>query len=61
MYSYEIEQLLKLRNYLISNYEYLKMIETSPQISRTRYNPYSNDFETWTKDDYYFRYKVYKK
>lgn len=61
MYSYEIKQLLELRNYLISNIEYLNIIDTSPQINRVRYNPYLDDFETWTDDNYYFKYKVYLK
>lgn len=61
MYSHEIEQLLKIRNYLISSQEYLNIMKTSPQINAVKYNPYSNDFETWTNDNYYFKYKVYRK
>lgn len=61
MYSHEIEELLKIRNYLISNIEYINMIDTSPQIDHVKYNPYSDDFEMWTNDNYYFKYKVYKK
>ena len=61
MYSHEIEQLLKIRNYLISSQEYLNIMKTSPQINHVKYNPYSNDFETWTSDSYYFKYKVYRK
>lgn len=61
MYSHEIEELLKLRNYIISSIEYINMIETSPQIDHIKYNPYSDEFETWTKDNYYFKYKVYRK
>lgn len=61
MYSYEIQQLLQLKNYLLSNKEYIDMINTSPQINHVRYNPYENEFETWTDDNYYFKYKVYVK
>ena len=61
MYSYEIKQLLELRNFLINNYEYLNIISSSPQITRVKYNAYSNEFETWTNDNYYFNYKVYRK
>jgi len=61
MYSHEIKQLLELKNYLISSEEYINIIKTSPQICRTRYNSYSDDFESWTKDEYYFKYKVYRK
>lgn len=60
MYSHEIEKLLKIRNYLISSQEYLNIMKTSPQINAVKYNPYSNDFETWTNDNYYWKYKVYK-
>ena len=61
MYSHEIKQLLELRNYLISNEEYLNMIFTSPQIIEVKYSPYSDEFEAWTSDNYYFKYKVYRK
>ena len=61
MYSHEIQQLFELRNYLISNIEYLNIIDTSPQINHVRYNSYSDEFETWTNDNYYFKYKVYLK
>lgn len=61
MYSHEIQQLLELRNYLITNIEYFNIIDTSPQINRVRYNPYCDEFETWTNDNYYFKYKVYLK
>lgn len=61
MYSHEIQQLLQIRNYLISSQEYLNIMKTSPQINHVKYNQYSNEFETWTSDDYYFKYKIYRK
>lgn len=61
MYSHEIQELLKLKNYLIDNKQYLHIIETSPQIKRTRYNSNTDDFESWTSDNYHFKYKVYRK
>jgi hypothetical protein len=61
MYSHEIQQLLELRNFIISNIEYFNIVDTSPQINRVRYNPYCDEFETWTSDNYYFKYKVYLK
>lgn len=61
MYSHEIEQLLKIRNYLINSEEYLNVMKTSPQINEVKYSPYSDDFETWTSDNYYWKYKVYIK
>lgn len=61
MYSHEIKELLEVKKFLINNYEYLQIMNTSPQISRVKYNPYEDNFETWTKDNYYFKYKVYIK
>lgn len=60
MYSYEIEQLLKLKNYIISNKEYFNFI-SSPQIKYVKYNPYDNKFYVSTDDNYNFEFKVYKK
>ena len=34
---------------------------TSPQITAVKYSPYTDDFETWTSDNYYWKYKVYVK
>lgn len=61
MYSYEIEQLLKIRNYLINSEEYLNIMKSSPQINHVKYSPYADEFETWTDDNYYWKYKVYRK
>lgn len=61
MYSWEIENLLKLRNYLINSKEYLNILNTSPQITHTQYTPATDEFETWTEDKYHFKYKVYRK
>lgn len=61
MYSWEIEQLLKLKDYLISNKEYFEICDTSPQIKGIEYKPFENDFYMWTDDNYNFKFKVYKK
>lgn len=37
MYSNEIEQLLKFKNFLLTAKEYIKIIETSPQIDHIKY------------------------
>lgn len=60
MYSWEIEQLLKLKNYLISNKEYFEICKTSPQIKRIKYEPFEDDFYIWTDDQYNFKFKVKK-
>lgn len=59
MYSWEIEQLLKLKNYLISNREYFKLFDTSPQICGVEYKPDEKVFYMWTDDNYTFRFSVY--
>lgn len=57
MYSYEIENLLKLKNYLVSIQEYLEIVK-SPQIDHIKYE---NDmFYLWTNDDYKFTLKIRK-
>lgn len=58
MYSHEIEELLKLKNYLVSYKEYIKIIE-SPQVDHINY--INGFFEIWTNDGYSFKIKVLKK
>ena len=60
MYSWEIQQLMEYKNYLLTCKEYIDMVFGSSQINRVRYNPYSNDYEIWTNDNYYVKFKVYK-
>lgn len=57
MYSYEIEKLLKLRNYLISIKEYLE-ITKSPQIDHIKYE--NDTFFLWSNDGYTFKFKIKK-
>lgn len=57
MYSYEIENLLKLRNYLVSVQEYLDIIK-SPQIDHIKYE--NDTFNMWTNDNYNFTLKIRK-
>ncbi len=65
MYTWEIENLLKLKNYILDGEEYLRIINTSPQIKKIKYNAYDNTFDTWTKEDdnsiNHFKYKVRKR
>ena len=60
MYSWEIQQLMELRNYLLSVKEYIDICNTSPQIARVSYNPFDNDFSIYTKDNYNWKFKVKK-
>lgn len=55
MYSYEIEELLKLKNNLISIQEYLKITD-SPQIDHIKYD--NGLFYLWTTDNYRFVLRI---
>ena len=63
LYSWEIEKLLQMRNYLIEVQEYIEIsdIKKNPQINRVKYDPYNDDFEIWTNDNYDFKFKVKKR
>lgn len=60
MYTWEIEQLMKLKNYLINVEEYLKICGTSPQIREVKYDPYQDNFMIDTDDNYKVYFKVKK-
>jgi len=55
MYSHEIQELLKLKNYLISVQDYIKIIE-SKQIDHIKYD--NGLFYLWTTDNYRFIFKI---
>ena len=61
MDSYEIDQTLKSQKYNINFDIYLNICQSSPQLSKIKYNPYENFFEIWTKDNYYWQFFVYRK
>ena len=56
MYSHEIENLLKMKNYLITVKEYLSIIE-SPQIKDVDYKG-NNNFNVSTTDGYNFSFRI---
>ena len=60
MYSWEIKQLMELRNYLLSVKEYDEICKTSPQIVRVTYHPFDDYFYIKTSDEYEFNFKVKK-
>jgi hypothetical protein len=60
MYSWEIQELMELRNYLLSVEEYLHICSTSPQIREVHYNPYEDNFNIKTDDRYDWTFKVKK-
>lgn len=52
---------MRLKNYLLSNEEYFKLFQTSPQINYIEYKPFEDKFYMGTDDNYHFEFKVYKK
>ncbi len=60
MYSWEIQRLMELKNYLISVKDYLHICNTSPQIREVKYDPYQDNFMIETDDKYKVYFKVKK-
>ena len=61
MYSCEINQILESQNYNIDSETYIAVCNTSPQISRVKYNPYDNKYEIWTNDNYYWNFTTHRR
>ena len=61
MYSHEIEDLLRIRKYILTNEEYLKICSTSPQIDHIKYNAYEDCLDIYTNDKHHFKIKIKKK
>ena len=57
MYSHEIAELLRLRNYLVSMEEYIKIV-SSKQVKWVKYNPFEDKFYVGTEDKYNFDFKI---
>ena len=60
MYSYEIQNLMSYRNYLLYVKEYLEILDTSPQIDRCSYHCFSDDYYIHTNDNYEWNFKLRK-
>ena len=61
MYSWEIAELLKLKNYLLDVKDYFAICDNSPQIREVSDNPYDNKTTIRTDDRYEFKFKVKRK
>lgn len=55
MYSYEIKELLKFKNNLITIKDYIKISE-SPQVNHIKFE--NEEFTCWTSDNYIFKFKI---
>ena len=60
MYSYEIDSIMKQNDYIIHADTYIDICASSPQIIRTHYEAFGDYFEICTKDNYHWKFKVYK-
>lgn len=58
MKSKEIEDLLELKNFLLSIKEWMQIIATSPQIREMYFNKETDTFHMETDDRYSFNFKV---
>ena len=58
MYSHEIEEYLKIRNYLLTAREYIKILQESPQINHVVYK--DDNITMFTEDGYKFILKIKK-
>lgn len=56
MYSWEIQELVELKNYIITIQDYINIIQTSPQVDHILYK--DNNFEMYTNDYYKFKFKI---
>ena len=58
MYSHEIENYLKEKNYYLNSEEiqFITDITVNIQICRISYNQEFNFYQIWTKDGYYFKF-----
>lgn len=58
MYSWQIEQLVQLKNHLLDIKDYIEIITTSPQVDHIQYK--DDHFEMYTDDYYKFKFKIKK-
>ena len=59
MFSWEISKILNKNNYNITIDIYNNICKSS-QISMVKYDAFSDYFEIWTKDDYYWKFRIKK-
>lgn len=59
MYTFEIEQVMQQYNYDLPSKVYSKILDSTPQIQRVKFNPYGRRFEIWTNDGGYWNFAVH--
>ncbi len=65
MYTWEIENLLKIKNHLLNGKEHEEVTVKSPQVKKVEYNAYEDTFQIWTYEEdhssYNYKYRVKRK
>ena len=58
MFSWEIKNFLKQRNYHLGGNDLLYILDVKqhPQINHIKFNPYDNSYEMWDKEGNYFHF-----
>jgi len=61
MYSREIDDLIKIKKYILESKEYDMICHTSPQINHIKYEeePSGYNYNIYTNDGYKWKVKVY--
>lgn len=58
MFSWEIDTLIRTKNYSITPDEYKQIIVSSPQIIKNTYEPYSDKYVIRTEDNYLWKFSI---
>ena len=58
MYSWEIQNKLQKKNYILTGEEYIDICKNSSQISQIKYNGFDDNYEIWTTDNYYWKFRL---
>lgn len=58
MFSWEIDTLIRTKNYSITPDEYKQIIISSPQIIKNTYEPYTNTYVIRTNDSYLWKFSI---
>lgn len=60
MYSWEISEFLKQRNYYVGGDDLLKVISTTenPQLDHIKFNQSTNEYEMWDKEGNYYIFEA---
>ena len=58
MYSWEIQNKLQKKNYILTGEEYIDICKNSSQISHVKYSGFDDTYEISTTDNYYWKFRL---